>query len=114
MYFDIKIGNNNVGRIIMLLQNDVVPKTAENFRCLCTHEKGYGYQGSTFHRIIPDFVSLQTYNFMILSCPWTVGSYLHWSVDVTVWILKVNYSHTPSHRPRTTESVLQLDSGLND
>lgn len=56
VYFDIKIGNNNVGRIIMLLRNDVVPKTAENFRCLCTHEKGYGYQGSTFHRIIPDFM----------------------------------------------------------
>ncbi|GFG38614.1 hypothetical protein Cfor_09220, partial [Coptotermes formosanus] len=56
VYFDVKIGNNDVGRIIMLLRNDVVPKTAENFRCLCTHEKGYGYQGSTFHRIIPDFM----------------------------------------------------------
>lgn len=74
VYFDIKIGNNNVGRIIMLLRNDVVPKTAENFRCLCTHEKGYGYQGSTFHRIIPDFVSFTTYNCRALSLPWTVGS----------------------------------------
>ncbi|XP_066904279.1 peptidyl-prolyl cis-trans isomerase-like [Halyomorpha halys] len=57
VYFDIQIGNNrNAGRIIMLLRSDVVPKTAENFRALCTHERGFGYQGSTFHRIIPDFM----------------------------------------------------------
>lgn len=57
VYFDVSIGRQEIGRIIMMLRADVVPKTAENFRALCTHEKGYGYQGSTFHRIIPDFVS---------------------------------------------------------
>uniref|UniRef100_A0A069DR37 Peptidyl-prolyl cis-trans isomerase E n=1 Tax=Panstrongylus megistus TaxID=65343 RepID=A0A069DR37_9HEMI len=57
VYFDISIGREkNAGRIIMMLRNDIVPKTAENFRCLCTHERGFGFQGSTFHRIIPDFM----------------------------------------------------------
>ncbi|CAG9840547.1 unnamed protein product [Diabrotica balteata] len=56
VYFDIKIGKSEIGRITMMLRADIVPKTAENFRCLCTHEKGYGFQESTFHRIIPDFM----------------------------------------------------------
>lgn len=57
VYFDIKIGNSDIGRIVMLLRADVVPKTAENFRQLCTMEPGFGFKGSSMHRIIPEFVS---------------------------------------------------------
>ena len=56
VYLDIKAGKKLIGRLVIQLRADIVPKTAENFRCLCTHEKGYGYQGSTFHRIIPGFM----------------------------------------------------------
>jgi cyclophilin family peptidyl-prolyl cis-trans isomerase len=56
VFFDITIGDEKAGRIVMELFADVVPKTAENFRQLATHEKGFGFKGSIFHRIIPEFM----------------------------------------------------------
>ncbi|KAL7751085.1 hypothetical protein RI367_003665 [Sorochytrium milnesiophthora] len=56
VFFQIQIGGVSAGRIVMELRADVVPRTAENFLQLCTHEKGFGYRKSIFHRVIPGFM----------------------------------------------------------
>ncbi|MEU7699088.1 peptidylprolyl isomerase [Streptomyces sp. NPDC039028] len=56
VYFDITINDQPAGRIVFKLFDEVVPKTAQNFRELATGQHGFGYAGSPFHRVIPQFM----------------------------------------------------------
>merc|ERR1711982_213408 len=56
VFFDITADGEELGRVVFKLYDDVVPKTAKNFRELATGVNGYGYEGSSFHRVIPEFM----------------------------------------------------------
>uniref|UniRef100_A0A915PVD8 Peptidyl-prolyl cis-trans isomerase n=1 Tax=Setaria digitata TaxID=48799 RepID=A0A915PVD8_9BILA len=54
-FLDLVAESNPIGRLTFELRNDICPKTCENFRVLCTGEKGFGYKGCVFYRVIPGF-----------------------------------------------------------
>ncbi|XP_029820675.1 ranBP2-like and GRIP domain-containing protein 4 isoform X1 [Manacus vitellinus] len=56
VYFEVSADDEPLGHITMELFSNIVPRTAENFRALCTGEKGFGFKNSRFHRIVTDFV----------------------------------------------------------
>ncbi|CAN7943325.1 unnamed protein product [Ixodes pacificus] len=55
-FLDVDVSGEPIGRLVVELRADVVPKTAENFRTLCAGTLGYGYRGCSFHRIVPNFI----------------------------------------------------------
>ncbi|MBP2406074.1 peptidylprolyl isomerase [Streptomyces syringium] len=57
VYFDLSADSQKIGRVVMELREDVVPRTARNFLELSTGQNGFGYKGSTFHRVIPNFMA---------------------------------------------------------
>merc|ERR1711976_255967 len=57
VFLDLSISGKAAGRLTFKLHDDVTPKTAENFRQLCTGEPGFGYEGSSFHRVITQFMA---------------------------------------------------------
>lgn len=64
VFFDVCADDEPLGRITMELFSNIVPRTAENFRALCTGEKGFGFKNSIFHRVIPGFVCQVSINYV--------------------------------------------------
>ncbi|KAJ2398428.1 hypothetical protein GGI05_000089 [Coemansia sp. RSA 2603] len=90
VFFKVSSNAKPLGKIVMKLRTDVAPKTAENFRALCTGEKGFGYKGSIFHRFADENFKLKHVKPGLLSMdnagPNTNGSQFFITTVDTPWL----------------------------
>lgn len=79
-YLELAINGNVIGRLLIEVRADKVPKTAENFRALCTGENGNSYAGTSIHRIVPGFIA--QVKFKLLFCRQAICfSLLNYEID---------------------------------